>query len=125
MGSSMRLVDLIPNSDVLCALEPDELGLRMLPVLAEWHSRNPLYHSMQLELKTFVNITLDSGPQPSGQYPQADRVGSELAIREAWAWLEGSALLIKNPGFHEPNVCPSTQPQGKTACVRTQSTACA
>jgi hypothetical protein len=32
----VRLADLIPDADVLCALEPDELGLRMLPVLAEW-----------------------------------------------------------------------------------------
>jgi hypothetical protein len=30
-----RLVDLIQDADVLCALEPEELGLRMLPVLAE------------------------------------------------------------------------------------------
>ena len=35
----MKLVDLIPNPDALLALEPDELGLRILPVLAGW--RNP------------------------------------------------------------------------------------
>jgi uncharacterized protein (TIGR02391 family) len=100
----MRLVDLIPNADVLCALEPDELGLRMLPTLAEWHPRYRLYQSTQLGLQAFINVTLGAGPQPVGQYPQERRVEIELAIREAWAWLEGSALLIKHPGYQEPNV---------------------
>jgi hypothetical protein len=34
----LNLVDLIPDSDALIALEADELGLRMLPVLASWPS---------------------------------------------------------------------------------------
>jgi hypothetical protein len=32
----VRLVDIIPEAEVLYALEPEELGLRMLPLLAEW-----------------------------------------------------------------------------------------
>jgi hypothetical protein len=32
----VRLVDLIPDAEVLCALEPEELGLSMLSVLAKW-----------------------------------------------------------------------------------------
>jgi uncharacterized protein (TIGR02391 family) len=100
----MKLVDLIPNADVLCALEPDELGLRMLPVLAEWHPRNPLYQSVQLGLQAFIDATLGLATQPAGQYPPEQRAEIEVAVREAWAWLEGSALLIKNPGFREPNV---------------------
>lgn len=100
----MHLVDLIPNADVLCALEPDELGLRMLPVLAEWHPRNPLYQSVQLGLQAFIDATLGPASQPSQQYPAERRPEIELAVREAWAWLEGSALLIKKPGYREPNV---------------------
>jgi uncharacterized protein (TIGR02391 family) len=105
----MRLVDLIPNADVLFALEPDELGLRMLPVLAEWHARTPRYQSAQLGLQAFLDATLGSvtlGGQarPSGQYPSERRAEIELAIREAWTWLEGSALLIKAPGYGEPNL---------------------
>jgi hypothetical protein len=30
----MKLIDLVPDAELLCALEPDELGLRMLPALA-------------------------------------------------------------------------------------------
>jgi hypothetical protein len=32
----VQLVELLPDADVVVALEPDELGLRMLPVLATW-----------------------------------------------------------------------------------------
>jgi hypothetical protein len=39
----MKLADLIPNPDVLIALEPEELGLRMLRALATWeHEGNPM-----------------------------------------------------------------------------------
>ena len=34
LESEMQLSDVILEADVLCALEPEELGLRMLPVLA-------------------------------------------------------------------------------------------
>jgi uncharacterized protein (TIGR02391 family) len=96
------LVDLIPNADVLCALEPDELVLCMLPLLAEWHPRARLREWSQLGLPAFINATLGSGSQPSGQYPQEHWAEIEQAIREAWAWLEGSALLIKHPEYGEP-----------------------
>jgi hypothetical protein len=36
----MKLVDLIPDPAALLALEPDELGLRLLPVLAMWRRRH-------------------------------------------------------------------------------------
>ena len=36
----VQLVELIPDAEVVIALEPDELGLRMLPVLAS--ARPPL-----------------------------------------------------------------------------------
>lgn len=55
-------------------------------------------------LQAFIDATLGSGSQPGGQYPQEHWAEIEQAIREAWTWLEGSALLIKYPGFREPNV---------------------
>jgi uncharacterized protein (TIGR02391 family) len=99
----MKLVDLIPNADVLCALEPDELGLRMLPLLAEWQPSNPLHEAVQLGLQAVIDATLGGRAQPSGQYPEENRREIEQAIREAWAWLEGSALLIKHPSYRETN----------------------
>jgi hypothetical protein len=42
----VQLVELIPDPDFVIALEPEELGLRMLPVLATW----PRFQELQLEL---------------------------------------------------------------------------
>jgi uncharacterized protein (TIGR02391 family) len=98
----MRLVDVIPDADVLCALEPDELGLRMLPVLAEWHPRNPLYQSVQLSLATFLTVVLGVHGRPSDQYAVERRSEVDRSIREAWSWLEGSALLVSHPQWQDP-----------------------
>lgn len=94
----MKLSDVIPDADVLCALEPEELGLRMLPVLAAWDRRFNL-----LTLSGFLQVVQGNLQAPSG-YPAAQSTEIEMAVREAWAWLEGAALLIEGPGYHQPNV---------------------
>jgi len=94
----VRLVDAIPDVDVLCALEADELGLRMLPVLAQWDGRYD-----PLTLSRFLQVVHGSTQVPN-QYPAARRGEVELAVREGWAWLEGAALLIERPGYQQPNV---------------------
>ena len=76
----MRLVDLIPDADVLCALEPDELALRMLPVLAA---------AQALTLGDFIIVVCGTRPNYLGQYGVENTARVEQAIREAWAWLEG------------------------------------
>jgi uncharacterized protein (TIGR02391 family) len=98
----VRLVDVIPDADVLCALEPDELGLRMLPVLVEWHEEKPPYQSVHLQLATFLETTLGPPGRPSDQYPIQRHAQVGRAIREAWSWLEGSALLVSHPRWQEP-----------------------
>jgi uncharacterized protein (TIGR02391 family) len=96
----MKLADLIPNADVLIALEPDELGLRMLPVLAAWdHRGNPM------ELNRFLPSVVGDGRSRDflGQYPVDHRTPQiEQALREAWAWLEGVALLIQSSQWGLP-----------------------
>jgi uncharacterized protein (TIGR02391 family) len=98
----VRLVDVIPDADALCALEPDELGLRMLPVLAASQPRTPQHTSQQLTLPTFIQSVLGLPNQPSGQYPAERYVEIDEAIREAWAWLVGSALLVSHPYWKDP-----------------------
>jgi uncharacterized protein (TIGR02391 family) len=98
----MKLSDVIPDADVLCALEPEELGLRMLPVLSEWQPRTPPYQSQQLVLATFIQMVLGLPNKPSGQYPVERGAEIDRAIREAWAWLEGSALLVSHPHWKDP-----------------------
>ncbi len=91
---------MISDVDVLYALEPDELGLRMLPVLAEWER---VHRGVPLSLQNFVMTVSGNRPQYEGQYGPEHSARVELAAREAWAWLEGSALLIKDPRYGEPN----------------------
>lgn len=95
----MNLADLIPGPEVLIALEPDELGLRMLPALASWPSRQ------HLELGGFLNAVLGNPQAPPESlpamslYPAQYRPQIEEAIQEAWAWLAGADLLIPHPRY--------------------------
>jgi hypothetical protein len=94
MDSEMvQLVELIPDPDVLIALEPEELGLRMLPVLATW----PQFTNLSLEGLVQHLIGNPHVLAPVGQYPQNRRNEIAVAASEAWAWLENATLLIKPP----------------------------
>jgi uncharacterized protein (TIGR02391 family) len=98
----MKLADLIPNPDVLIALEPEELGLSMLPALATWdHAGNPMELGRLLPSVVGDNRARDF----LGQYPADFRMSQiELALREAWAWLEGTGLLIQDPKWAQHSV---------------------
>jgi uncharacterized protein (TIGR02391 family) len=83
----MRLADLVPNEEVLLALEPEELGLYMLQVLAQWPPH------IDRQVVPFIDGALSG-------YPGALRRDQiTLAIREAWAWLEGQGLLLSDPRY--------------------------
>jgi uncharacterized protein (TIGR02391 family) len=96
----LRLVDIIPDPDALLALEPDELGLRLLPVLATWRQQGA-----QLQPNQFIPSIVGSANNPDypAQYPSNRRAEIEQALREAWAWLEGQALLVHDPGWMGPH----------------------
>jgi uncharacterized protein (TIGR02391 family) len=91
------LNELIPDADVLVSLEPEELGLRMLPALASW----PSWQGM-LTVQAFADIHArpnlpGQGVVLGGPYPPQYRAEVAQAIREAWQWLVGSSLLIPSP----------------------------
>jgi uncharacterized protein (TIGR02391 family) len=91
----MKLVDLIPDAEVLIALEADELGLRLLPVLAAW----PKHDTIQLS-HLLTSVLGDPRSRDSrSQYPPALTQQIDIALRTAWAWLQGQALLIPDPRF--------------------------
>jgi uncharacterized protein (TIGR02391 family) len=100
----MKLVDLIPDPEILCALEPDELGLRMLPALADWPEQN---RNCNFTLSAFVVTVIGDGRGYKGQYPTGRSHSVEEAVREGWAWLEGSGMLIPHRGYHEPHTVRS------------------
>jgi uncharacterized protein (TIGR02391 family) len=85
----MHLADLVPEVDVLVALEAHELGLRILQVLAVWPP-----HMGSIHVGAFINGALQ------GYGSTTKRQEIRQAILEAWAWLEGQALLIQDPQFH-------------------------
>jgi len=96
----MKLVDLIPDADALLALDPDELGLRLLPVLANFR-----HAGMTLQPSYFFPTIVGSDQQGGypGQYPPNRRHEITVALTEAWAWLEGQALLVRDPSWVGPH----------------------
>ena len=84
----MNLADVVPDGDVLVALESEELGLRILQVLATW---SPQLRQIRLDL------FLDGALTGYSSYPRRDQI--ERAITEAWAWLEGQGLLLQDPRY--------------------------
>jgi uncharacterized protein (TIGR02391 family) len=84
----LHLADLVPDVEVLVALEPHELGLRILQVLAV------LRPTGSTVLGDFLAATLPAFDNSPRKHEVAQ------AIREAWAWLEGQALLIQDPQGH-------------------------
>jgi uncharacterized protein (TIGR02391 family) len=92
----MNLLDLLPDADVVLALEPDELGVRILQVLGSWAP----HMQQQLQLGTFINTVLGPPQTPTqGPYPANKREEIREAIREAWFWLVGNALLVPSPQY--------------------------
>jgi uncharacterized protein (TIGR02391 family) len=89
----MNLSEIILDADAVIALEPEELGLRILQVISHWPPH------LNLELGSFINSALGVANQPGGHYPGNRRGELQVAIREAWYWLEGAALLIPHPGY--------------------------
>jgi hypothetical protein len=62
----MNLCELLPDVEVVLALEPEELGLHILQVLRYW-SRSPQI-SNNIEVSVFINSVLGH-PQSRGQSP--------------------------------------------------------
>jgi uncharacterized protein (TIGR02391 family) len=92
----MNLPDIIPDPEAVVALEPDELGLLILPLLDAWGVG---------QLDEFVRRAggpddlPGQAPGPEGGYPRRYKNDIAVALREAWAWLIGAALLVPNPTY--------------------------
>ena len=71
----------------------------MLPVLAAW----PRHHQLSLEALMMHTVNQGNSPMLRSQYPPDRGAEVQQAILEAWAWLEGAALLIEHPGWVAPH----------------------
>lgn len=79
----MRSDELVGDPETMSALDVEELALRLLPWIASLRQRE-------------LGIALGD----LREFYKGQRLGAaEQALREAWAWLEGQALLIMSPQY--------------------------
>lgn len=83
----MHFRDLLPDPNVITSLEPEELGLRMLRTFPAFAGS-----SFGADIGGYVMWALGDWHSPG--YASGDRQQIERSIREAWAWLEASVLLV-------------------------------
>jgi len=81
----------IPDVTLLLALEPEELGAKLLYLLRK--RRGGMFSLNNLELELWP-------PPYSNQpeYPRDKRDAISLALSEAWAWLEAQGLIVPASG---------------------------
>jgi len=88
-----ELTQMLPTAESLLALEPDALGAKILAILCK---RNPNRDQGMFCLNNLIGelwpYPMMPGKQPP--FPQIRRSEIDLAIGEAWAWLEREGLLI-------------------------------
>lgn len=89
----MLLQQLVPDVEVLAQLDPEELGGLLLQVIA---SRGPQgLHLLNYEGELFGAA--------GTAYPRQHKDTVMEAIREAFAWLEGQALIVWQDGHNGPH----------------------
>lgn len=91
-----ELAQMFPTPDALLALEPDALGAKILAMLCR---RGPNQDQGMFNLSNFIGDLWPYPTMPGYQspFPQSKRPEIDLAIGEAWAWLEREGLLVPAP----------------------------
>jgi uncharacterized protein (TIGR02391 family) len=96
-----ELVQVFPTTDALLAVEPDALGAKILALLC----KRPRIENQGMFHLGNLTRELWAFPVPDHQspFPQNKRAEIDLAIGEAWAWLEREGLLIPAPDTNGQN----------------------
>jgi uncharacterized protein (TIGR02391 family) len=89
----VTIQELVPDAEVLLAMEPEELGGLLLRVLPTYMQNN-MFHGPGFGDSLYYNQTI---------YPKAQENQVKLAISEALAWLEGQALIVSASGVNGSN----------------------
>jgi uncharacterized protein (TIGR02391 family) len=92
----IQLPHAIPDVDVLLALEPEELGAKLL-FLTRKREGVQHFHPGNYVNELFVHL---GGPDG---YPKTRQAEIELAYTEAWAWLEAQGLVVPDNGINGQN----------------------
>jgi len=81
-----ELVTTIPDVEAMLALEPEELGAKLLFLARARPDPEFSPEQMASELWSTVPVT--------PEYPRQRQSEIHLALREAWAWLEAQGLIV-------------------------------
>ena len=92
-----ELAQIIPDAQVLLAMEPEELGAKILFLLRKRSDQPVLFSNLIGELWPQNYPYL---PNRGAPYPREKEGEINLALAEAWAWLTAQALLVPAPGQH-------------------------
>jgi hypothetical protein len=90
-----ELLTAIPDVEVLLALEPEELGAKLL-----FLARARQEHMFSPEA---IAGELWSGVPGAPEYTRQRQSEIRLALREAWAWLEAQGLVVPAEGMNGRN----------------------
>jgi uncharacterized protein (TIGR02391 family) len=90
-GLVSSIHDLLPNADILLALEPEELAGHLLAYL------NALTPEEKRSVLNRHNFTSESRLT---DYPQGEREAIQKALMEVWMWLEREGMLAPLPSSH-------------------------
>jgi uncharacterized protein (TIGR02391 family) len=95
-----ELFQIIPDAQVLLAMEPEELGAKILFLLRKRseHSQQPFLFSNLIGELWPQHYPYLPGQQPP--FPREQQNEINLALAEAWAWLVAQGLLVPAPEQH-------------------------
>jgi uncharacterized protein (TIGR02391 family) len=93
----VTITQAIPDVEVFLALEPEELGAKLLFLIKSRQRENGgMFGRMAFEMEI-----LDAANRGYPVYPANQRQAISLALSEAWAWLDAQGLIIAAPGQGE------------------------
>lgn len=95
-----QLVQQIPEVDALLALEPEELGAKLLFLLRlnTGHGQNEMFQP-----SSKIDAMWNDRHDPSPTYPTTHRPQINLALIEAFSWLEAQGLIVRAPDSNGNN----------------------
>ena len=87
----LQLPQVIPDPDLLLALEPEELAAKLLFLLRQ--RGEPMFHPINLQGELWGDTT-----RGQAGYPRQHEEEIDLALAEAWAWLHAQGLVVPAQG---------------------------
>jgi uncharacterized protein (TIGR02391 family) len=91
-----ELPERIPDAQMLLALEPEELGAKLLFLVRD-RKRGAYKNLGMFKLEEFEDELWSRPDDERPGYPDERRHDVSVALREAWSWLEAQGLIIPDP----------------------------